>query len=245
MTPRADIDRRSGKPALTILDLGTQPYEPVLRMQEERLAARQRGEVPDALILVEHAPVYTMGRSAKPENLILPEAECLRQGIAVFKTGRGGDITYHGPGQLVAYPIIDLTPSGLGAADYVGRLESLIQAVLRDFGVESSTDPKHRGVWIGDSKIAAIGVRIARHVTMHGFALNVRVDLAHYSGIVPCGIADRGVTSLHLLRPDIAMDAVKERVVARFEEAFGYTNVEGTGGEQQLRNARKSRKVGR
>jgi lipoyl(octanoyl) transferase len=212
----------SGKPALSILDLGTQPYAPVLRMQEERLAARQRGEVPDALILVEHAPVYTMGRNAKPENLLLPEDECRRRGIEVFRTGRGGDITYHGPGQLVAYPVVDLTPMELGAADYVGRLESTIQAVLRDFDVESSTDRRHRGVWIGNSKIAAIGVRISRHVTMHGFALNVRVDLDRYGGIVPCGIADRGVTSLHFLRPNISMDAVKQRVVARFEETFGY-----------------------
>jgi lipoate-protein ligase B len=213
---------QSGRPALTTLDLGSQPYEPVLRLQEERLEARLRGEVPDALILVEHTPVFTMGRAANPANLLIPEEECRIRGIEVHKTGRGGDITYHGPGQLVAYPVIDLRPVGLGAADYVGRLESVIQAVLRDFGVESSTDLKHRGVWIGTNKIAAIGVRISRHVTMHGFALNVRVNLDHYRGIIPCGITGRGVTSLHQFVPDIAMDAVKERVVARFEGVFGY-----------------------
>lgn len=214
--------QQSDRAALAILDLGTQPYEAVLHMQEERFAARQRGEVPDALILVEHTPVYTMGRSAKPENLLLPEGECRKRGIDVFRTGRGGDITYHGPGQLVAYPIIDLAPTHLGASDYVGRLEATIQAILSDFGVESSTDRKHRGVWIGSSKIAAIGVRIARHVTMHGFALNVRVNLQHYGGIIPCGIVDRGVTSLHLLCPDVTMDAVKQRAVERFGETFGY-----------------------
>jgi lipoate-protein ligase B len=214
---------QSGKPTLTVLDLGSQPYGPVLRLQEERLEARLRDEVPDALILVEHTPVFTMGRAANPANLLIPEEECRRRGIEVHRTGRGGDITYHGPGQLVAYPVIDLITMGLGAADYVGRLESVIQAVLRDFGVESATDPKHRGVWIGTDKIAAIGVRISRHVTMHGFALNVKVNLRHYEGIIPCGITGRGVTSLHRFVPDVAMDAVKERVVARFTEVFGYS----------------------
>jgi len=167
--------------------------------------------------------VYTLGRSAKPENVLLDEESRRQQGIDLFRIGRGGDVTYHGPGQLVGYPILDLGTLGLGAADYVARIEAAIRTALADFGVASSRDAKHRGVWVGNDKIAAIGVRIARHVSMHGFALNVRVDLAPYRGIVPCGIHDRGVTSLHLHVPSAEMPAVKERVIAHFVRELGYS----------------------
>ena len=207
---------------LSILDFGLTPYVPTLRSQEARHAARVRGECPDALILVEHPSVYTLGRSAKAENVLLGEDALRIQGIEVHRIGRGGDVTYHGPGQLVGYPILDLGALGLGAADYVARIEAILQATLADFGVESSRDPTHRGVWVGNDKIAAIGVRIARRVSMHGFALNVRADLAPYRGIVPCGIRDRGVTSLHLLVPSVEMAAVKTRLVEHFVRAMGY-----------------------
>jgi len=208
---------------LAILDLGLRPYGPTLHLQEDRHASRMRNECPDALILVEHPSVYTLGRSAKPENVLLDEESRRQQGIDLFRIGRGGDVTYHGPGQLVGYPILDLGTLGLGAADYVARIEAAIRTALADFGVASSRDAKHRGVWVGNDKIAAIGVRIARHVSMHGFALNVRVDLAPYRGIVPCGIHDRGVTSLHLHVPSAEMPAVKERVIAHFVRELGYS----------------------
>jgi lipoate-protein ligase B len=210
---------------LSILDLGHRPYGPTLQLQEERHAARSRGECPDTLILVEHPPVYTLGRSARTEHVLLDDDALQQHGIEVHRIGRGGDVTYHGPGQLVGYPILDLGALGLGAADYVARIEAILRATLADFGVESSRDPTHRGVWIGNDKIAAIGVRIARRVSMHGFALNVRVDLAPYKGIVPCGIRDRGVTSLHRLVPSVTMADAKARVVAHFTRELGYRQV--------------------
>jgi lipoyl(octanoyl) transferase len=210
---------------LSILDLGLQAYGPVLLLQEERHAARVRSECPDTLILVEHPAVYTLGRSAKAENVLLGEDDLRARGIEIHRIGRGGDVTYHGPGQLVGYPILDLGALGLGAADYVARIEAILRATLADFAVESSRDPTHRGVWVGNDKIAAIGVRIARRVSMHGFAINVRLDLEPYRGIVPCGIRDRGVTSLHCLVPTVAMPDVKASVIAHFSREMGYDEV--------------------
>ena len=153
--------------------------------------------------------------------MLLPREELTRRGIEVVRIGRGGDVTYHGPGQLVGYPIIHLGERGKGVLWYVQALEQILVRVMADFGVQADTDRQNRGVWVGDEKIAAIGVRVTRRITMHGFALNVRTDLANYAGIVPCGITDKGVTSLHLLVPDVSMDAVKDVTVQRFREVFG------------------------
>jgi lipoate-protein ligase B len=212
---------------LRVMDLGRRAYKPVFELQERLVAERGRGEIPDTLILVEHEPVYTLGRNAKEGHVVASPEELARLGIEVVHTSRGGDVTYHGPGQLVAYPILDLGVRSRQIAWYVGNLEEVIIRVLADFGLQAGRDRKNRGVWIGDEKIAALGVRIAGHITMHGFALNVRADLGHYRGIVPCGIRDKGVTSLHRFVPDVTMEDVKAKVIGRFIEVFEYESIEG------------------
>ena len=205
---------------LQIQDLGRCPYAEALRLQEELLEKRAEGAAPDTLLLVEHDPVYTLGRSGNEAHIVLPESELSSQGIEVFRVGRGGDVTYHGPGQLVGYPILHLRERGKGVLWHVETLEEILIAVLAEFGIEGQTDPRNRGVWIRNEKIAAIGVRIRKQVTMHGFSLNVKVDLSHYEGIVPCGLSDAGVTSMHRLVPEINMDDVKKQVVAHCREAW-------------------------
>lgn len=207
---------------LQIRDLGLIGYGPALEVQEELVEERKRGDGVDTLLLLEHTPVYTLGRNADKANIIVTEAELKERGIEVAETGRGGDVTYHGPGQLVGYPIIDLGARGEGAVWYVGRLEQVMLETLGSFGVQGTTDRENRGVWVGNDKIGAIGVRITRHITMHGFSLNVCPDLEDYSGIVPCGIRDKGVTALDKLVEGITVDAVKLAVVENFTEVFGY-----------------------
>ncbi|MBT3191383.1 MAG: lipoyl(octanoyl) transferase LipB [Verrucomicrobia bacterium] len=207
---------------LRVIDMGRAAFDRALALQEKTVAERKADVVPDTLILVEHDPVYTLGRNADLANVLdSPEALAAR-GIQLVPTTRGGQVTYHGPGQLVGYPVIDLAARNKGVLWYVEHLERVLMDVLEQFGLESHTDPKNRGVWIGDSKIAALGVRVTRHVTMHGFALNVAVNLEDYSGIVPCGIRDKGVTSLHVAKPDVTLDTVKPIVVDVFREVFEY-----------------------
>jgi lipoyl(octanoyl) transferase len=201
-----------------VIELGRRRYAPVLQLQEDMVAERKAGARRDLLILVEHEPVFTLGRNAQAGNVLVSRAELARRGVDVADIGRGGDVTYHGPGQLVGYPIIDLRALGEGVLWYVDALERVIQATLADFSIPSGTDREHRGVWVGQDKIAALGVRITRGVTMHGFALNVQVDMAPYAWIIPCGIRDRGVTSMHTLRPDVSMADVKARVIRHFDD---------------------------
>ena len=210
---------------LHVLDLGRRAYEPVLHMQEQMVEERKADRIADTLLLVEHDPVYTLGRNAKDGNIVASADDLRRMGVGVVKIGRGGDVTYHGPGQLVAYPIINLKERGRGIVAYVDGLEQVILRVLLKYGIAAGTDRKNRGVWVGDNKIAAIGVRVTRYVTMHGFSINVSADLSYYRGIIPCGIRDKGVTSLHLLAAGITMPDVKARIVTEFAEVFGY---EGT-----------------
>jgi len=222
---------------LEIRDLGLIGYGAALEIQEELVEARKRGEGADTLLLLEHTPVYTLGRNADEANVTATGAELEARGIEVVQTGRGGDVTYHGPGQLVGYPILDLGARGEGAVWYVGRLEQVMLKVLSEFGVEGRTDRKNRGVWVWDDKVGAIGVRITRHITMHGFSLNVCPDLSHYSGIVPCGIRDKGVTSLERLVEGVTMEMVKPVVVKKFVEILDYSNASaslpGFGTEQR------------
>jgi len=210
-----------GMNGIDVMDLGRQSYRPVLERQQQMVEQRRAGDIPDTLILVEHDPVYTLGRSADESHVLVPETELEKRGIDLVHIGRGGDVTFHGPGQIVGYPIIDLRSRGKGVLWYVGNLERVIQRVLLDYGIESTTDRRNRGVWVGDEKVAAIGVRIVRQVTMHGFALNVAVDLSYYDAIVPCGIRDKGVTSLDRLAEGVEMEGVKEKVVERFMDVFG------------------------
>lgn len=198
--------------------LGRVAYADGLRLQEGRVAAVQRGEAHDALFLLEHDPVITLGRNARPENIVASADALDRMGIQVADCGRGGDVTYHGPGQLVGYPILNLAPDRKDVGKYVRNLEEAIIRTLAEYGVAGERILGLTGVWVGGEKVAAIGVRISRWVTSHGFALNIASDLDHFKTIVPCGIRDHGVTSLHrLLDPAPALP----EVAGRFADHFG------------------------
>ena len=197
------------------------PYARGLELQERLVADRQAGRIPDQLLLLEHDPVFTLGRNARTANVLLP-AEALRErGFEVFETGRGGDVTYHGPGQVVGYPILDLAPDRRDVHRYVRDLEEVMMRTCADYGLEASRLEGLTGTWLGDEKIGAIGVRIARWVTSHGFAFNVGTDLAAFDLIVPCGIRERGVTSLERrLGHPVALDEVMDRLAAHFAAVF-------------------------
>jgi len=186
-------------------------------MQERLVADRQQGRVPDQLLLLEHDPVFTLGRNARRENVLLDDASLRSRGFEVHEIGRGGDVTYHGPGQVVGYPIIQLPPERRDVHRYVRDLEEVMIRTCADFGVEATRVPGLTGAWVGSEKIGAIGVRIARWVTSHGFALNVSSDLAAFDLIVPCGIRGRGVTSLRKVR---GRDAPLEDVMDGLERHF-------------------------
>ena len=199
-----------------LMDIGVCRYLAALEMQEELVAKRKAGDIRDMLILVEHEPVFTLGRNAKEKNVLLPRKEIEKLGVDVVEIGRGGDVTYHGPGQVVAYPIIDLNAQGKGVLWYINNLEQIIIDVLDDFGITAEGGRDDRGVWIGNEKIAALGVRITRGVTMHGFALNVKLDMKPYSWIVPCGIPDKGVTSMDRFKSDVSVADVKKSIIRHF-----------------------------
>jgi len=192
----------------------------------DRLARR----VPDTLILVEHDRVYTLGRNADEGNVVAAPAALKDAGIEIVRTTRGGDVTYHGPGQIVGYPILDLRARGEGAVEYVGCLEEVLIRLLAEYGIEGQRDRANRGVWVGREKVAALGVRVTRGITMHGFALNVTVDLQPFGGIIPCGIRGRGVTSMARLVPGVTVESVKPRLIEQFRIVFRYQ------GEQDTRN---------
>ena len=204
--------------------LGRVPYPEALAMQRELVVERQAGRIGDLLLLVEHPHVLTLGvRGDGGRSHILAPADVLAaRSVDVFETGRGGDVTYHGPGQLVGYPIIDLNPDRRDVHRYVRDLEDVLIRTARDYGVDATRVEGLTGVWVGRDKLAAIGVRIARWITSHGFALNVTTDLDYFDLIVPCGIADRGVTSLaRLLGRPVDRREVEDRVAAHFRDVFG------------------------
>lgn len=201
--------------------LGRISYARGLEIQAALVAERQAGHGVDTLLLLEHDPVFTLGRNARAQNVLLPEEALRARGFEVFETGRGGDVTYHGPGQIVGYPIVDLAPERKDVHRYVRDLEEVMIRTLADFGLAGRRIAKLSGAWVGDEKIGAIGVRLARWVTSHGFAFNVATDLAPFSLIVPCGIPDRGVTSLErLLGRAVPLPDVMDRLEAHFAAVF-------------------------
>jgi lipoyl(octanoyl) transferase len=201
--------------------LGRVPYEEGLRLQERRVSAVQAGTAPEALFLLEHDPVLTLGRSAHREHIVASDTELDRLGIRVFECGRGGDVTYHGPGQLVGYPILNLAPDRKDVWKYVRGLEEALIRALAEYGVEAGRFERLTGVWVGQEKIAAIGVRVSRWVTSHGFALNVSTDLSHFRTIIPCGIRSYGVTSLsRLMEAPPTLEEVGHRVAAHVADIF-------------------------
>src|SRR5262245_26218067 len=206
---------------LDVRRLGRVPYASGLELQERLVADRQNGRALDTLLLLEHDPVFTLGRNARREHVLFPEDELRARGFDVFETGRGGDVTYHGPGQLVGYPILDLSPDRRDVHRYVRDLEEVMIRVCADYGITASRVTGLTGAWVGQEKIGAIGVRIARWVTSHGFAFNVANDLAPFGLIVPCGITDRGVTSLaRLLGRASSLDEVMTCLARRLAQVF-------------------------
>ena len=216
--------------SLSVHDLGLVPYEEGLRLQAELAAAVTAGQASDALILLEHPPTYTCGRGGGRDHILATEVELAGFGAKVVDVDRGGDVTFHGPGQLVAYPIINLFASRIGRdyRAYLRSLEEVLISVLADFAISSFQIPGLSGVWVksprGEEKIAAIGVKVdGRGVTTHGIALNVTVDLSYFSKIIPCGIMDKGVTSvMEQITSPPAMEVVKATFASRFKDVFGY-----------------------
>ena len=200
-----------------VKDLGIRSYQEVWDLQKDFQKKRIEKRLDDTLILVEHEPVYTLGKNANKNHLL----QSRDRSVNVFDIERGGDITFHGPGQLVGYPIIDLSYYKRSVSWYMRRLEQLTIDVLKEFGISASRIKGLTGVWVGEEKIAAQGVRISRWVTMHGFSLNVNPDLSFYDGIIPCGIFDHGITSMEeLLGSAQDMDDVKAMVVEKFNNLF-------------------------
>jgi lipoate-protein ligase B len=209
--------------------LGLTPYAEAHALQLELVERRKRDEIPDQFLLLEHPHVITLGRAANRANVLADDAARAQLGVELFETGRGGDVTYHGPGQLVGYPIIKLPPGHQDIRRYVRNIQEVLIRAARDFGVEA--EPRGGdlvGVWVGDEKLAAIGVRVSRWVTMHGFAFNVTTDLNYFQLIVPCGIRGHGVTSLRkLLGRPIEMSVVAQSVTRHFGEVFNREIVMG------------------
>ncbi len=207
--------------ALDVRRLGRVTYAEGLALQERLVCLRQAQSAPDTLLLLEHEPVFTLGRNARAENVLFPADELRARGFDVFEVGRGGDVTYHGPGQVVGYPIVDLSPDRRDVHRYVRDLEDVLIRTCADYGVAAERVAGRTGCWVGREKIGAIGVRIARWVTSHGFAFNVANDLAPFGLIVPCGIRDASVTSLaRLLGRPVGTDEVMDRLQRHFEAVF-------------------------
>jgi lipoyl(octanoyl) transferase len=218
--------------AIEVRRLGVVSYADALQVQQEAVDQRKAGRIPDQLLLLQHPPVITLGvKSRNDRRHVVASAETLEQyGIAVVETGRGGDVTYHGPGQVVGYPIVDLKPDRCDVHRYVRDLEQVMIQTAGSFGVVAGRVLGLTGAWVGDDKLAAIGVRISRWVTSHGFAFNVNTNLSHFDLIVPCGIVGRGVTSLEtLLGRQIQLDRVEAAIVTAFADVFGRTVQESAG----------------
>lgn len=200
---------------------GVTPYADAWELQRRLVAARQQEAISDGLVLLEHEPVYTVGRSTRREHVPVPREYLTRLGFAVYDVERGGSITYHGPGQLVGYPILDLRAYREDVVQFMRALEETIIRTLEEFGVQADRMRGYPGVWIGGEKIAAVGVAVKRKVTMHGFALNVNSTLEHFALINPCGLG-RPVTSMAtVLERPVEMTSVRKVCVAQFAQVFG------------------------
>lgn len=201
--------------------LGMIPYDEAVDRQTAALSARAEGRIPDVLFLLEHPPVITLGRSADPAHLLEGPAALRRRGIDVREASRGGDVTLHAPGQLVGYPIVELRQRGQDVHRYLRELEEVLIRALAGWGIAAGRVAGATGVWVGDDKVAAIGVGVKRWVTCHGFALNVSTDLSLFETIVPCGLIGKGVTSAaRLLGRDVAMEEAVNRVTAAWRAVF-------------------------
>jgi lipoyl(octanoyl) transferase len=229
VNPRKSVAK---KILISLIQLGTVDYATGLRLQQQLVALRKEEKIGDVLLLLEHSPVITLGRNAKAANVIASPELLAQRGVELFECDRGGDVTFHGPGQVVGYPIFDLrgfaTPDGkrktLGVIEFVRRLEEVIIRTCADFAIPTKRIPGLTGVWTEteiESKLAAIGVHISRGVTSHGFALNVNTDLSYFDLIIPCGITSKPVTSMqHELGRELDLNAVAESISRNFGVVF-------------------------
>ncbi len=217
-TDRAPLD-------IEVRRLGRVRYDRAVELQEALIARRRDGVIPDQLLFLEHPHVITMGSGAKVEHVLADAATRERMGVALVRSGRGGDVTYHGPGQLIGYPILDLKPDRQDLHQYLRDLEEVLLRVVSGYGVEGRRTEGRTGVWTEEGKVAAIGIRVSSGwITSHGFALNVAPDLSFFRAIVPCGLADQRVTSLeHLLGRAVSIDNVMDRTSVAFGDVFGRT----------------------
>jgi lipoate-protein ligase B len=206
-----------------LLDFGDapQPYAEIWALQQDLVRARQQGVIPDVLLLLEHQPVVTLGRSADRAHVLSSPAALAARGIELFEVERGGSATYHGPGQLVGYPIVDLRRLGEDVGRFMRTLEATVVEVLAGFGIPAARRPGYPGVWVGDAKICAVGVAVKRRVTMHGFALNVTTDLDAFAVINPCGLGLPVTSMTHVLGHTVPMAEVRRAYARRFAAAFG------------------------
>jgi lipoyl(octanoyl) transferase len=213
---------------LSVRRLGVVPYAEALDLQRSLVEERRAGRIADTLLLLQHPHVITLGvRGDGGRSHILAGSDTLgARGVQVHETGRGGDVTYHGPGQIVGYPIVDLSPDRRDVHRYVRDIEEVLIRTAADYGIDAERVPGLTGVWVGREKLAAIGVRIARWITSHGFALNVSTNLDYFDFIVPCGIADRGVTSLErLLDRAVELADVEDHIVRHFSNVFQFSSL--------------------
>lgn len=202
-------------------ELGTIDYQSALDLQTNLVALRLASKIPDVLLLLEHPHIYTTGRRFNPSHLLVSHEEMKEWGVSFISTDRGGDITYHGPGQLVGYPIMQIG-SITNIKDYLANLEEVLIRTIGDFGIEASRMPGYPGVWFGFEKLAAVGLRVSHGVTKHGFALNVSTDLSYFCGIVPCGLHNMGTTSIaKILERDVPLPLVQKMVIKNFSLVFG------------------------
>jgi lipoyl(octanoyl) transferase len=209
-----------------IVDLGLVSYKETWDLQKDTLQRRLKGELPDTFYLLEHPHTYTLGKTADGKNLLFNKSELEKKGITVFEIDRGGDITYHGPGQIVGYPIINLKEWKLDTHLYLRSLEEVLIRTCNDYGLDAGRAEGLTGVWIDNRKIAAIGIKISRWITMHGFAFNVNTNLDLFQGIIPCGITDKKVTSLkEELGNEHSLTEVHEKILKHFKDIFEYDEI--------------------
>ena len=221
--------------SLSYCNLGLIDYKEAWDLQKEVLELRLNSKVSDVLFLLEHPHTYTLGKIADKKNLVATQKYLDKNNVSVYEIDRGGDITYHGPGQIVGYPIINLNEWQNDTHKYLRALEEVIIQTCSHYGLKTARVPKYTGVWFEERKIAAIGIKVSRWITMHGFAFNVNTDLSLFSGIIPCGISDKEVTSLQKeLNREIEIDEVKTLLVKNFKEIFNYDEVKFLSKEELL-----------
>jgi lipoic acid synthetase len=209
-----------------IRDLGLMEYGEAWRLQRRLHRQRIEGKISDVLLLLEHPPTITIGRSGTLDNVLVSKERLAEEGISLFFIDRGGDVTYHGPGQIVGYPVLDLREKGRDIYQYVHNLEEVILRTLGDFSIDANRDNLHPGVWVNGDEIAAIGLSVKKWVSMHGFALNINTDLKYFSFIHPCGFSDRGATSMSkILGRNIPIEGVTKRLIYNFYDVFNAQHI--------------------